>query len=153
MAVLFLDSSAIAKAYVIETGSQRVRSLIDPTAGNELYISLLAGVEVISAIVRRRRVGSLDNTAAAAAIGEFRDDWDKLYTHISVDEQFIERAIKLAEIHELRAYDAVQLAAAMALRERYLAAGVDVQLISADDELNNAAASEGMQVENPNSHP
>src|SRR5437762_1056570 len=99
MAIYFLDSSAVAKHYVIEQGSQWIKTMLDPGAGNEHHVSVMAGVEVISAIIRRQHIGSLDVIAASAAISEFLDDWQYLYSHVVVDERLIKRAMKLAETH------------------------------------------------------
>jgi len=153
MAIFFLDSSAIAKAYIVEQGSVWIRSLLNPGAGNELNVSVVAGAEVISAIIRRRRTGSLDAIASAAAIQEFRDDWQFLYNHVAIDEQLIERAMSLVERYELRAYDSVQLAAALTLHDRCRSVGINIALVSADTELNTVATAEGLHVENPNLHP
>lgn len=153
MAILFLDSSAVAKHYITEQGSQWIRTLLDPDAGNELHVSVLAGVEVISAIIRRRRMGSLDATTSSAAISEFLDDWQYLFSHVAVDERIIDVAMELAERHELRGYDAVHLAAALIFHGRSQAMGLTMTLVSADGELNAAAVAEGLQVENPKLHP
>ena len=60
----------------------------------------------------------------------------------------------LAQGQGLRGYDAVQLAAALdvnAERNRY---GLPaLTLVSADTDLNHAAAAEGLVVENPNDYP
>jgi uncharacterized protein len=62
--------------------------------------------------------------------------------------------MRLADAHELRAYDAVQLAAALELNGRWLAAGMSgITLVSADQDLNTAATAEGLMVEDPNVHP
>ena len=59
-----------------------------------------------------------------------------------------------AIVKELRAYDAVQLAAALELNGRWVAAGMGgIILVSADQALNDAALAEGMAVEDPNTHP
>src|SRR5689334_13518887 len=100
MAILFLDSSAVVKHYIAEEGSQWIRSMLDPGAGNELHLSVLAGAEVISGIVRRRRAGSLDAATASAALNEFLDDWQNLYIHVSVDERLIDSAMKFGQLHE-----------------------------------------------------
>ena len=56
--------------------------------------------------------------------------------------------------HGLRGYDAVQLAAAIQVRDERLALGASPPtLVSADTELNAAAMMEGLRVENPNHHP
>jgi uncharacterized protein len=153
MAIVFLDSSAAAKAYVAEQGSPWVRSMLDPLAANELYASVLTGVEVMSALVRRRRMGSLGEHEFFAALAEFRDDWQHLYSHVGIDERVVDRAMTLAEAHGLRAYDAMQLALATFLHEQCVGLGLSLMLVSADDELNTAAVTEGLDVENPNLHP
>jgi hypothetical protein len=58
----------------------------------------------------------------------------------------------LAERHALRGYDAIQLGAALAVNDGCRATGLSLTIICADDELN-AAAAEGLAVENPNRHP
>ncbi len=56
--------------------------------------------------------------------------------------------------HELRAYDAVQLAAALELNGRWHAAGMgSTTVVSADQALNAAALVEGLTVDDPRSHP
>ena len=59
MNLLLLDSSALVKRYVDEIGSGWLKSVVDPSAGNRLAIASLTAVEVVSAIVRRQRSGSL----------------------------------------------------------------------------------------------
>jgi uncharacterized protein len=60
----------------------------------------------------------------------------------------------LVEIHALRGYDAVQLAAALEINSNRIASGFSaVTLISADAALNAAVVKEGLAVDDPNSHP
>ena len=62
--------------------------------------------------------------------------------------------MQLANAHALRAYDAVQLAAALELEARWQAAGMgSITLVSADQDLNAAATAEGLIVEDPNAYP
>jgi predicted nucleic acid-binding protein len=73
---------------------------------------------------------------------------------IEVTPTLLLAARMLAERHGLRAYDAVQLAAAVGLNARWVAAGTGIiTLVSADLELNAAAIAEGLTVEDPNRHP
>ena len=61
------------------------------------------------------------------------------------------RAMSLAETHNLRGYDAIQLAVAIRLKNP---GGLnDLIFVSADINLNAAARSEGMVTDNPNDHP
>jgi uncharacterized protein len=45
MAVHFLDSSALVKRYISETGSAWVSGLFDPALGHEIFVAAIAGVE------------------------------------------------------------------------------------------------------------
>jgi hypothetical protein len=61
---------------------------------------------------------------------------------------------RLAENYALRAYDAVQLAAALEIHtERQRVKASIFTLVSADYTLNAAASSEGLIFDNPNLHP
>lgn len=50
MATFFLDTSAVLKRYVLETGTARVRALTDPTARHSLFIARIALVETVAAL-------------------------------------------------------------------------------------------------------
>lgn len=71
-----------------------------------------------------------------------------------VSTQIYTRAGDLCRMHRLRAYDAIQLAAALALRDDALASGVPSPIfVCADTDLLSYAVSEGLSVENPNDYP
>jgi uncharacterized protein len=53
MAIYFIDSSALVKRYISETGSGWVLGLFDPTLKNEVFIAAITAVEIIAAITRR----------------------------------------------------------------------------------------------------
>ena len=75
------------------------------------------------------------------------------YKVIEVTEALVEKAMILSERYGLRGYDAVQLAGAVEVNNRYSLNGLPpVTFISADQELNTAAIAQGLTVENPNSH-
>ncbi len=74
-------------------------------------------------------------------------------TVIEITPALLDEAARLANAHLLRAYDAVQLAAALEIDRKERDAGfAPVTLISADQALNDAATVEGFSVDNPNSH-
>jgi uncharacterized protein len=154
LAAYFFDSSALAKCYISETGSAWVRGITTPLAGNELHVLQVVEVEVVSAIVRRRKGGSLTPLGAATALAQLRSDLNTGYTALRISKQLLAAASFLAEPHELRAYDALQLAAAVELNQfRSTAAQSTLILVSADIELNVAARANGLTVEDLNSHP
>ena len=59
MGAYFLDTSAVVKRYIQETGTAWVRSIADPAAANLIYLARITDVEMTSAVVRRRRGGNL----------------------------------------------------------------------------------------------
>ncbi len=108
MPAYYLDSSALVKRYVAEIGTAWVTGLMDPAAGNLLYIARLTGVEVVSALARRLRSGSLSAVHAAAALTLFRADFRTRFHIVAIRAGLVNQAMRLAERHFLRAYDAVQ---------------------------------------------
>ncbi|HEU4782733.1 MAG TPA: hypothetical protein VFS83_05280 [Ktedonobacterales bacterium] len=68
--------------------------------------------------------------------------------------QVYTRAGDLCRTYRLRAYDTVQLAAVLALRDDALATGAPAPIfVCADSDLLGYAASEGLSIENPNDYP
>jgi predicted nucleic acid-binding protein len=76
------------------------------------------------------------------------------YIVLDISESLLSGAVALVRLYELRAYDAMQLAAAVALNQARIDAGLaEIILVSADLELNSAAQSERIVVEDPSDHP
>ncbi|GBF80925.1 type II toxin-antitoxin system VapC family toxin [Aphanothece sacrum] len=154
MTLYFLDSSALVKRYISETGSAWVLGLFDPTLNNEIFIAAIAKVEIVAAVTRRSRIGSISFTDATAISHQFRKDSHKDYQVIEITESIINSGMTLAETYGLRGYDAIQLAVGCAVNTLCLASGLpSITFVSADNELNVAVVSEGLLIENPNNHP
>lgn len=154
MAVYLVDSSGIVKRYANEIGSAWLMSIADPAAGNEIYVVRITGVEVVSALARRARGGTIDPAAATAAMTQFKSDLQNEYQVVEVTETLVDGAMTLAEKHGLRGYDAVQLAAACKLQALVTGSGLPSAIfVAADHALNAAATAEGLTVEDPNTHP
>lgn len=125
--VLYSDTSALSKRYVLETGSAWLSALVDPVTDNDVYTVILT-----AALTRRERGRSLTPEAAA--------DLDTDYQTVQVDDALINSAMRLAEKHALRGYDAVQLAAGAETKRMGESPAVTYSLfVSADTELNAAA--------------
>jgi len=154
MAHYYLDSSGLVKRYMAEAGNARVQGLCARGSGNTIYISRITGVEVMAAIFRRLRMGDLQSRDARAVARRLTDDFGGAYHTIEATAAVVARAMDLAETRALRAYDAIQLGTALQLQrirsEMYLP---PVTFISADDDLNEAAETEGLLAQNPNAHP
>lgn len=153
MAVYFLDSSALAKRYVAETGSVWVSSLVNPAAGHRLHVARITAAEVMAAIARRAREGSLGPIEAEAAARRLRADLLALLRISEVSPAVVASAMDLAWRHGLRGYDAVQLAAALELHRSYRDAGITMTALCADAHFNTAATAEGLTLDDPNRHP
>jgi hypothetical protein len=71
---LFFDSSSLVKRYSRETGTNWVFSLVRSSAKNRLYLARITGVEVIAALTKRMRVGSLTMAAAAKPSADLKEN-------------------------------------------------------------------------------
>jgi uncharacterized protein len=154
LAVFFLDSSALVKRYLSETGTTWVESLFDAGAGHVVFIAAVTGVEMVAAITRRARGGTISPPDAAAACAQLRADLSVDYQVVELSTLVLARAMDLAETGGLRGYDAIQLAAALALQTVRSTSGLPpLTFVSADTELNAVATADGLPVEDPNLHP
>ncbi len=150
----FADSSALVKRYVSELGSAWVAGLFDPSLHNEIFVAAITGVEIVAAIARRARGGAITTADATSICSQLRSDWVSDYQVVEVNDLLLQQAMSLAEVHCLRGYDAVQLAAGCQVNRLSVGSGLSpVVFVSADHELNEAAAREGLVVDNPNLHP
>ncbi len=150
MAVYFLDSSAVVKRYVAELGGAWIQSITKVSSGHELYQSDLAIVEVCAALSRRRRDGSLSDAETAVLRDEFLADIGNLYIPVPISDSIIDGAVALTGLHVLRASDSVQLATALDINSKRISAGLTaLSLVSSDQSLLNAAAAEGLAIEDP----
>ncbi len=154
----FFDSSATVKNYIAETGSNWVKSIFINIPKTEIYMASITEVEVVAAFARRRKGMSLSLLDATTAIPQFKSDFSRDFNTIDITGKVVSRAVDLSDKHSLRGYDAVQLASALEIYLRLDALGVDFNItpftfVSADNELNTAALSEGLIVENPTNYP
>ena len=153
MATYFLDTSALIKRYIFEQGQAWILSLCNPAQGHNLYISQVALVEVVAAICRRAREQSISMAERDRLITVFRQDGKESYNIWLVDTDLYNLAGDLCRSHRLRAYDAVQLAGVLALRQYTLANQAPEPIfVCADAGLLDIASVEGLQVENPSNY-
>jgi uncharacterized protein len=154
MADYYADSSVLVKRHVPELGSGWFVDLARPTAGATIFTSILSQVEVISALTRRVREGSV----AAAEYSALADDFRRLcvgqYVTVELEPTLVSDAQMLLERYPLRAYDALHLATALAtnvsLRLRALP---ELTFLCADSALRRAAEAEGLATDDPNAPP
>jgi predicted nucleic acid-binding protein len=138
--VRFWDSSAVVPLLVPESASERLRRL---HAGDPVVIAWW-GVEVecVSAVARAERVGRLSSNAAAEGLRRLvalRRGWHE----IEPSEEVREAAKRLLRVHDLRAADALHLAAAFVAAETRPAS---LEFVCLDDRLRLAAGREGFSI-------
>ena len=154
MSAFYLDSSALVKRYSTETGSKFVINLMQPSARNRLYSVKITEVEVCAALIRKRKSLKITAVAATKSIARFRRNFAARFVKSDITDALIIEAIRLSDLHTLRGYDAIQLAAALEANSERISLGLSsLTFVSADTELNTAAIATGLAVENPNNYP
>lgn len=147
-------TSGLAKRYIAETGSIRVQNTCLPASGNIIFIAEITTVEITSAIVRRRKGGSLTVVDATNALTQFDADLRNDYFVLEINSAILTEARKLVESYNLRSLDAVQLAVAVNFNREQIANRLpSLIFVSADVELLNAASQASLLIENPNNYP
>lgn len=95
MSNYFLDSSAVSKNYMQETGLAWVTALVAPASGHVIVISQLAIVEVSSALARKQRLAQISGADATQNRVDFLLDVEALYLAIPIDESVLRKASDL----------------------------------------------------------
>jgi predicted nucleic acid-binding protein len=139
--VRFVDASALVKRYVRETGSARVQSLL---RSDDIAVSRLSAVEVVSAIARLSRDGAIAIPTRDRLVRAYITDLAAWHV-VEITAELVDTGQQLLLRHPLRAGDAIQLAAAILLQR---ALGPDLTaFVAADSRLTTAALAEGLTVE------
>lgn len=133
--IAYFDTSAVVPLLVAEAGSARAATLWD---GADRAVSIrLVYPEGRAALAHAQRLGRLTVRQLRAAVRELEAKYQELDL-VELDDRLARRAGHLAELHGLRGYDAVHLAAADRVREP------DLVVVAGDRALLAAATTEGM---------
>ena len=114
---VFLDSSALVKRYADEAGAEEIRAIQGGV------VCAIARVEVPAALWRKHRLGELVAHHTAVLVDQFEWEWlgdgdaEPLFAAVAVNDRVLAEAARACSRYGLRAYDALQLAAAAAARE------------------------------------
>ncbi|MBI5631073.1 MAG: type II toxin-antitoxin system VapC family toxin [Elusimicrobia bacterium] len=107
---IFLDSSALAKRYVEEPGSEEILRLC--REAEEIILSSLCVPEIISGFARLKREGRLSASQYRKLKRELAADVDAA-TVVDLTPAVIGRAVGCLERSPLRALDAIHVACAL----------------------------------------
>jgi predicted nucleic acid-binding protein len=133
---VFLDSSALAKRYVQEPGSDRLERILFSTSS--LGVSVICIPEVVSALCRRRRERKLSPQEYLKAKRALIEDIEDASV-VNVTEQVVARSVELLKRWPLRSSDAVHVASAAEWSAELF--------VSADEKQCTAARGYRLQVE------
>lgn len=136
----FWDSSAIVPLLVSEAESPSTQRLYadDPA----MVVWWMTEVECVSALARGQRLGRLPDPVLTEALGRLaalKAAWHE----VEPGDEVRESAKRFLRVHDLRAADALQLAAAFFVAE---ARPSTIEFVSLDERLLTAARREGFPV-------
>ena len=94
-AACFVDSSALVKRYVLETGTVWVRGITRQNPSTVIYIAHITAVEVTCAVARRRKGKTLTPPRASSILRRFRQHLAARYTVIEVTPDLLDDAMRL----------------------------------------------------------
>jgi hypothetical protein len=142
----FLESTAFAKLFVQESGTDTLIRLMESVEDNRKLIAASAPLEVYAAIRRRERAGDITTADAAAVFEILRIEAARMVQE-PLNPAVLESARQLLDRTKLRWTDALQLGAALVAREMFR--GTEIIFVSVSPQLLETARAEGFQVLDP----
>ena len=131
--ILFCDTSALIKLYIVEPGSKELKR--NATQAEAVAVCRIAWAEAHAALSRRAREVPKDAAITEQAKAALAKDWPR-FVVLEVTQALVERAGEYADTFALRGYDSIQLAAAFEARRT---SGLPIFFASFDTRLNKAA--------------
>jgi predicted nucleic acid-binding protein len=149
----YLDSSALVKRYLAEAGTPWVQMwCADPI--QTVAVAEIGLVEVAAAFAGKLRGAHITSAQYDGARADLAADARDEYVLVTINRAVVDEAIELTAKYRLRGYDAVHLACALTLQRALAAYKLQpLAFISADDDLLQAAAAEGLATDNPHRAP
>jgi len=132
---VFFDSSAFAKRYIMEAGSEKVERICSQSG--MLGVSSICLPEIISALCRLRRQSVItEDEYGSAKQALWKDVEDAIICNIS--PSVIRQSIDILESHKVRTLDALHVACALEF-------GAEV-FVSSDIQQLSAAKGAGLKI-------
>ena len=150
MSCYFLESTAFAKLFVQEQGTDALIRLMEAVEDNRKLISASTPLEVYSAVRRRERAGAISAEDAVAALDILRMEAARMVQQ-PLNPAVLEAARQLLDRTALRWPDTLQLGAALVAREMFQ--GMEIIFVSASPQLLEAAKAEGFHALDPAKDP
>ena len=146
MSCYFLESTAFAKLFVQEPGTDALIRLMEAVEDNRKLIAACAPLEVYAAVRRRERAGEISHEDAVSALDILRLESARMVQE-PLNPAVLEAARQLLDRTGLRWPDALQLGAAIVARDMFQ--NTEIIFLSASAPLLEAAKSEGFRTLDP----
>ena len=146
MSCYFLESTAFAKLFVQEQGTDALIRLMEAVEDNRKLISASTPLEVYAAVRRRERAGAITPENATAALDILRMEAARMVQE-PLNPAVLEAARQLLDRTTLRWPDTLQLAAALVARDMFQ--NTEIIFVSTSPQLLEAAKAEGFHTLDP----
>lgn len=134
--MLYLDTSALVKLYLIEPDGEGIASAVHANA-QWLFTSIVTYAETLATLARALREKRVTRANYNRRMRAFQSDWDALHV-IELTPVVLARARGLIERHHLCGFDAIHLCSALWIGSPDFACF--------DARLRSAATAEGLAV-------
>jgi predicted nucleic acid-binding protein len=155
--VLYVDSSALLKHYIRESGSRSLRARIKEESLRQagVFMSVVGYAEVLAVFARRLRENLLSAKRFDLVMQRFSSDWAFGVSHVQLDISVLLFIPGLVKRNPLKGSDAIHLGSALSLRDalrlgRQFGPGSEsLKFATSDKRLKRAAIAEGLDVFDP----
>lgn len=149
--MIFVDSSALAKAYLDEYGSGVVRGALDRFPG-QLFISEFVALEVLTTL--RTAFRNASRSDWKKVVDEFWLDYEATFNVVEIGPDVVDRAMDLAENYRearARSMDLLHLATALHLQGPRPPA--QLTIVTSDRDFTDLASQCGLRTFDPSREP
>jgi predicted nucleic acid-binding protein len=148
--IVYVETSALIKKYIQEVGSDVIGELFEHQSTIGLFsISVLATLELKSALARLQRGGRITDPDRNDLLAEFWSDSTLFSIAMSVDNLLLDEAGEFLDKSALRTLDAMHFASAMRLKSLAERTDETLVMVTSDLELVSAWEAEGFVTINP----
>jgi uncharacterized protein len=155
--VLYVDSCALIKRYVQETGSNALNAKLSEASQHQvgIFISVVGYAEILATFARRLRENRGRKRQTELLQSQFLDDWMFELTRVELTVGVLGFIPELVNKHPLKSSDAIHLASALWLGDalqlgrQFGLANQSLTFATSDKRLKSAAAQEGLEVFDP----
>lgn len=146
MICYFLESTAFARLFVQDQGTDALVRLMESLEDNSKLIAASTPLEVYAAIRRQQRAGAISPENAAAALEILRIEAARMVQE-PLNPAVLEAARQLLDRTTLRWPETLQLGAALVARDMFL--GTEIVFVSVSAPLLEAAKADGFRTFDP----